>query len=145
MRSYSGYLLAVFAGALTGRGAYTFQYAQGFSYFSNDPEACANCHVMRDYRDSWQKSGHHLSVACNDCHVPHAFLSKYLAKAENGWHHSLKFTLGNYPDPVRIRAANRARLLENCVRCHADMAGEIGGDCLRCHSAVGHGARPSRS
>ncbi|MGD0013627.1 MAG: cytochrome c nitrite reductase small subunit [Bryobacteraceae bacterium] len=140
------FLMAVLIGLVAGLGAYTFRYAQGFSYFSNDPEVCANCHVMREYRDSWQKASHHLRAVCNDCHTPHALLPKYLAKAENGWNHSLKFTLQNFPDPIRIRRVNVERIEGNCICCHAEMVSEMAGlQCLQCHTGAGHGARPDRS
>ena len=29
-----------------GISGYTFTYAQGFSYFSDDPQACVNCHTL---------------------------------------------------------------------------------------------------
>ncbi len=29
-------------------GVFTFTYAEGFSCLSDDPRACANCHVMRE-------------------------------------------------------------------------------------------------
>jgi cytochrome c nitrite reductase small subunit len=132
--------LSALAGAALGLGVYTFLYAQGFSYFSNRPAACANCHIMRDYFESWQRSSHHSAAVCNDCHTPHALAGKYLTKAENGWNHSMHFTLEDYSDPIRIRPANAARLRANCVRCHADMAALMPGeDCLRCHAGVGHG------
>jgi hypothetical protein len=35
-------------GAAMGLGLFTFWYAKGASYLGNDPETCANCHVMRD-------------------------------------------------------------------------------------------------
>ena len=54
-------VLSALVGAALGLGVYTFLYAQGHSYFSNNPAACANCHVMRDYLDSWQRSSHHAS------------------------------------------------------------------------------------
>ena len=38
-------LLAVLAGAVIGLGGYIFVYAKGYSYLSNDPQACTNCHV----------------------------------------------------------------------------------------------------
>ena len=49
-------LLALLAGVLMGVGAFTFLYAEGFSYLSSDPQACVNCHIMRPQYDSWQKS-----------------------------------------------------------------------------------------
>ena len=141
----AAWLAACLAGVMTGVGTYTFQYAEGLSYFSNDPNACANCHIMRDHLDSWQKSSHHGRAVCNDCHTPHALLPKLITKADNGWNHSVKFTLQNYADPIRIRPVNAVRLQENCVRCHADLTADIrhaySGDvtCVRCHRGVGHG------
>lgn len=135
-------VLSALVGAALGLGVYTFVYARGYSYFSNDPAACANCHVMREYYDSWQRSSHHASAVCNDCHTPHALVGKYLTKAENGWNHSLRFTLQDFPDPIRIRPANAAKLRANCLRCHLEMAAEMPeADCVRCHAGVGHGPR----
>ena len=34
---------AVLVGLTIGIGGYTFVYAKGYSYLSNDPQACANC------------------------------------------------------------------------------------------------------
>jgi cytochrome c nitrite reductase small subunit len=49
MRSSFGIIvvLAVLGGLIVGLGAYTFLYAKGYSYLTNNPEACTNCHVMR--------------------------------------------------------------------------------------------------
>ena len=146
MQRIGPFALAVLSGALIGLGAYTFFYARGFSYFSNNPEACANCHVMREFRDGWQRGSHHAYAACNDCHTPHAWASKYVVKARNGWNHSLRFTLQDFPDPIRIRPANAGVLEGNCIRCHAEMASEmVGLRCVECHAGVGHDARPFRA
>src|SRR3989338_767112 len=103
-------LLSVGMGALLGLGLYTFFYAQGFSYLLNEPEACMNCHIMREHYDSWVKASHHAAATCNDCHVPHGFPEKYLTKLDNGWNHSKRFTLQNFQEPIRIRPVNLARL-----------------------------------
>jgi cytochrome c nitrite reductase small subunit len=143
MDRFRPYALAALIGVMGGLGLYTFVYAQGFSYFSNNPEACANCHVMRDFRDAWQRGSHHAQAACNDCHTPHPLASKYIVKARNGWNHSLRFTLQNFPDPIRIRPANAGVLEANCIRCHREMVSEMAGlRCVRCHAGVGHDARP---
>ncbi len=144
-------LLSLLAGVLLGVGAFTFRFAEGFSYFSNDPNACANCHIMRDYLDSWQKSSHHARATCNDCHTPHALVPKLLTKADNGWRHSEKFTAQSFREPLRITPRNARKLQENCVRCHGDLVGEIlplsapaaDGElnCVHCHAGVGHGPR----
>lgn len=39
-------LVALIVGILTAVGGYTFIYARGYSYMTNDPQACANCHVI---------------------------------------------------------------------------------------------------
>ena len=41
-----GVMIALTVGTAAGIGSYTFVYAKGASYLSNDPNACANCHVM---------------------------------------------------------------------------------------------------
>ena len=52
-------LLAASAiGIATAIGGYTFVYARGYSYFSNDPQACANCHVMDNHFRAWTRSSH---------------------------------------------------------------------------------------
>jgi cytochrome c nitrite reductase small subunit len=144
-------LLAVLIGALTGVGGYTFYYAQGSSYLSNDPHTCANCHIMRPQFDSWQKASHHGFATCNDCHVPHDFVGKWLTKMSNGYHHSEAFTLQNFHEPIQIRPGNAAVLNANCLECHRDFVREITAHrvirdeelyCVRCHDGVGHG--PSR-
>lgn len=55
-----------------GLGAYTFIYAKGYSYLTNDPAACANCHVMQAQYDGWMKSSHHSVATGNDCSVGHS-------------------------------------------------------------------------
>jgi nitrate/TMAO reductase-like tetraheme cytochrome c subunit len=76
----SAYFVAALVGVLVGLGAYTFRYAEGLSYFSTDPRACVNCHIMRDPYDSWQKASHHATATCVECHLPTAFVAKYLAR-----------------------------------------------------------------
>lgn len=145
---------AIALGAVLGLGGFTFRYAEGLSYFSTDPKACANCHIMRRQYDGWQKASHHGVASCVDCHLPHTFFAKYLAKASNGWHHSKGFTLQDFEEPIRIKPANSAILQANCLRCHADMVHELvagartaGRDardeiqCVHCHAGVGHGER----
>lgn len=139
--------LCALAGALAGLGVYTFQYAEGLSYLSSDPRACMNCHVMRDYYDSWVRASHHAAATCNDCHVPHAFPEKYLLKMDNGWNHSRKFTLQNFQEPIRIRPKNLTALQHNCVACHRALVQDIAAHrdveqgearCTQCHRSVGH-------
>ena len=77
-------LVAATLGVFVGTGVVTFQHAEGLSYLSTDPRACVNCHIMRSQYDSWQKASHHNWARCVDCHLPHDFVPKYIAKARNG-------------------------------------------------------------
>ncbi|HLP43341.1 MAG TPA: cytochrome c nitrite reductase small subunit [Fibrobacteria bacterium] len=142
---------AVYLGATFALGCYTFIYAKGASYLSNDPRACVNCHIMREHYAGWQKSSHHAVASCNDCHIPHQFLSKWLVKAENGFWHSKGFTMQNFHEPIRIRPKNRKVLQANCLGCHGAIVNEISAhpgdprrmlDCMHCHRSVGHGPTP---
>lgn len=141
-------LVCVATGVAAGIGSYTFRYAEGLSYFSTDPAACVNCHIMRPQYDAWQKSSHHAVARCIDCHLPHEFLAKYVAKAENGYRHSEKFTTGHFAEPIMVQARGREILQANCVGCHADVTHELATaprgselECVHCHSGVGHGQR----
>ena len=137
--------LAALLGLLGGVGVYTFNYAQGLSYLSSDPAACANCHIMNDQYDSWRNGPHHAVAVCVDCNLPHDLAGKYFAKGLNGYHHSKAFTLQDFHEPIRIKKRNADILQENCKSCHADMVDDMmtmaGGDvkCVRCHERVGHG------
>jgi cytochrome c nitrite reductase small subunit len=143
-------VVCVAIGIAGGVGAFTFRYAKGLSYFSTNPTACVNCHIMNSQYDSWQKSSHHGVAVCVDCHLPHTFIEKYLAKAENGYRHAKEFTAQTFHEPIMVQARGREILQENCVTCHADMTHAIAsgarGDidalrCVRCHAGVGHGER----
>jgi hypothetical protein len=56
MRTLTAILVPALAGILIGLGGYTFIYAKGYSYLTNEPAACANCHVMRDHFDQIDRS-----------------------------------------------------------------------------------------
>lgn len=151
---------AILLGAAMGLGAFTFVYAEGHSYLTNDPAACANCHVMEEQYAGWTKSSHRNVAVCNDCHTPHDPIGKYTTKALNGFWHSYYFTTGTFVDPIRITARNREITEAACRDCHATLtAGMLDADavpeidrndprhppatlaCTRCHGSVGHWTR----
>ena len=143
-----GVAICIAAGLIFGAGTYTFHYAEGTSYLSNDPAACANCHVMNDYYAGWQQASHHHVATCNDCHVPHDLLRKYLVKADAGYRHSKAFTLENFHEPIQMIDRSYHVLTANCVACHRTAVHELTAsaavfgetdDCLHCHRSVGHG------
>jgi len=137
---------AALLGILAGLGTFTFVYADGDAYLSSDPTACTNCHIMQEYFDTWQKSGHHHVAVCVDCHLPHDFLGKYVAKADNGFFHSLAFTTGDFHEPIQIKPRNRHITQNNCLACHRDMVHDTLPatpehevlSCIHCHHDVGH-------
>ena len=134
--------MVLVVGGLAGVGGFTFVYARGYSYLSDDPDACLNCHVMRDNFRSWSVSSHR-TVVCNGCHVPHELLGKYVVKAEHGVAHSWAFTFSQ-PQNIRIKASSLAVVEENCVECHRDTLDraflllEKEKRCATCHPEVGH-------
>jgi cytochrome c nitrite reductase small subunit len=141
-------VLGIGIGLAAAVGLYTFVYAKGYSYLSNDPNSCANCHVMNEQFDGWQKSSHHAVATCNDCHTPHTFFGKYYTKASNGFWHSYYFTTGTFHEPIQITERNRQVTEESCRSCHQPMvdaispAGEAAHSgkvsCIQCHRSVGH-------
>ncbi|HUE77568.1 MAG TPA: cytochrome c nitrite reductase small subunit [Longimicrobiales bacterium] len=154
MRRWLFPVTAVLLGVAIGLAAFTFVYAKGHSYLGSDPAACANCHIMDDHYDAWAKSSHRAVAGCNDCHTPHATLPKYYVKAKNGFWHSVYFTTGTFPDPIRITGPNRDVVQEACRYCHAPITESIDHgvpagndqsaeplDCTRCHRHVGHWLR----
>jgi cytochrome c nitrite reductase small subunit len=139
-------LVAVLIGVLGGVGAFTFGYGKGWSYLSNNAVGCANCHVMQGHYDSWQNSSHRHVAVCNDCHLPHHPIGKWIVKGDNGFFHSLAFTLENFHEPIQIKPRNRRVTQGTCLYCHADVVHQmLPGDtdretvsCVHCHSDVGH-------
>ena len=140
---------AVIGGLAFGLGSYTFVYAKGYSYLTDAPAACANCHVMRDHFAAWTRSSHRAVATCNDCHTPSGLVPKYLTKARNGFWHSFYFTVGGYPDPLRITPRNHDVTEQACRKCHAELTSSIEPvrssshpeqalSCTTCHRTVGH-------
>jgi cytochrome c nitrite reductase small subunit len=56
LQTIHGVLLGIAIGLAVGIGGYTFIYAKGYSYLTNDPAACANCHIMNEHYAGWLKS-----------------------------------------------------------------------------------------
>jgi cytochrome c nitrite reductase small subunit len=142
-------ILAVLLGIPLGLGGYTFVYAKGFSYLSTDPRACVNCHIMNDQYDAWRKSGHRHAATCVECHLPAKGLAKWTTKADQGFRHSLAFTLQNFKEPIEITPGDRRVVQVNCLRCHGDFVHAVSADpeaptqqpsCMHCHASAGHGA-----
>lgn len=135
-------------GIPAGVGGFTFIYAKGFSYLSTDPRSCVNCHIMNEQYDAWRTSGHRHVAICVECHLPDRGIARWVAKVDQGFRHSVAFTLQNFKEPIEITPADREIVRANCVRCHADLllavhrsGGPVsqGLDCMHCHAGAGHG------
>ncbi|PWJ43057.1 cytochrome c nitrite reductase small subunit [Sediminitomix flava] len=147
-------------GCIAGLGGYTFYISRAWSYISDDPKACINCHLMAPEYATWQHSSHKNAATCNDCHVPQDnVFSKYFFKAKDGLYHSSMFTLGLEPQVIRMHEAGQDVVQANCQRCHThqneavstmgvDVAKRAHGEgklCWECHREVPHGRVKSKS
>ncbi len=146
--------LFVAGGLLAGLGAYAVYMSRAYSYLSDDPSACINCHIMSPYYQSWNHSSHAPWTNCNDCHVPHSSVAaKYAFKAMDGLYHSAIFTIKGEPQVIRPREASNNVIMENCIRCHTQLNTEFvktgmisytqaregeGKACWDCHTQVPH-------
>lgn len=138
--------IGVALGSALGLGLYTFEYASGSSYLTNDPKACVNCHIMSEQYEGWLKGSHKNVATCNDCHAPHSLIGKYVTKATNGFWHSFAFTTGKFHEPIQIKARNKRVTEGACRYCHQEVVHSIDSpyrgseniSCLHCHRSVGH-------
>jgi cytochrome c nitrite reductase small subunit len=139
-------LTALAVGLAIGISGFTFVYAKGASYLTDNPQACANCHVMDEHFTGWLRSSHRNVAVCNDCHTPKGIFAKYLNKSANGARHSWAFTTGWFHEPIGITAGNRAITESRCRDCHQEITEAINAAhpresalaCIRCHGSVGH-------
>lgn len=137
---------SIAVGIAIGISGFTFVYAKGESYLRDNPEACANCHVMQEQFDGWLRSSHRNVAACNDCHTPKPTAGKYLNKFLNGFRHSWGFTADRFDEPISIKPHNRAITEGRCRGCHEEMVYAIDAQqghgqelhCIGCHGSVGH-------
>lgn len=121
----------------------------------DDPAACINCHIMSPYYATWSHSSHGRDATCNDCHVPNDnILSHYLFKGMDGMKHVGYFVAKAEPQTIRAETASATVIMDNCIRCHAQLNQEFvktgrinymlakrgeGMACWDCHRNVPHG------
>ena len=133
---------------------YTFYTSRAYSYLSDEPSTCVNCHIMAPYYATWLHSSHGRDATCNDCHVPQDnILSHYYFKAKDGLRHSYVFTMRTEPQAIQAIEASSQVIMNNCVRCHEqlntefvktgrmtfkEMKSENGMACWDCHREVTH-------
>ncbi len=148
------YPAIIISGSFVGLFIYAFFASRAYSYLSDDPSACVNCHIMSPYYATWSHSSHGRNTTCNDCHVPHNnVVNKYFFKAKDGLRHAAVFTIrGEDQALIAIDASSRV-IMDNCIRCHQQLNTEFvktgrmafkdikemnGNACWDCHRDVPH-------
>jgi len=148
-------ILSVFA--VVGMFAYLVHASKLFSYLTEDPKVCINCHTMNTQYATWQHSSHRERATCVECHLPQESLfNKLLAKSRDGFKHSYAMTFRTY-EGQEISASESAqeRIQANCIACHREIvsqimanaklyevkddSGQIDRKCWSCHRFVPHG------
>lgn len=150
----------IVSGIVVGLTFYGIYISRVFSYLSDDPAACVNCHIMSPHYASWYHSSHREHATCNDCHIPHDNKIRGLwFKINDGLRHSTIFTFGGYPQVIRIRESGQEVVQENCLRCHSHQLSFVSifqtssqkplhqfhRKCWECHREVPHGRISSQA
>jgi len=141
-------------GATIGLASYIFYISRAYSYLSDEPKTCVNCHIMAPQYATWNHSSHRERTNCNDCHVPHNnVLNKYYFKAKDGLRHASVFTMRAEPQVIFIKQEGQEVVQDNCIRCHTNVIKDhrmmamknnvneerIERKCWDCHREVPHG------
>lgn len=144
----------VLGGVFAGSFFYTVYISKAYSYLSDDPATCVNCHIMASQFASWEHSSHREHTDCNSCHVPHDnVFRKYYFKAQDGLRHATIFTMRAEPQVIQIKADGANVVQENCIRCHSELVTDHKllaqtkeyqnyrekRKCWECHQLVPHG------
>ena len=148
------YLIIMTMGATIGLASYVFYISRAYSYLSDEPKTCVNCHIMAPQYATWNHSSHRERTNCNDCHVPHNnVLNKYYFKAKDGLRHASVFTMRGEPQVIFIKQEGQEVVQDNCIRCHTNVIKDhrmmamknnvneerIERKCWDCHREVPHG------
>jgi cytochrome c nitrite reductase small subunit len=146
--------LFIVAGIIAGLSVYIIYMSRAYSYMSDNPSACINCHIMTPYYQSWSRSSHTPWTNCNDCHLPqNNIFSKYTFKLKDGVYHSALFTFRAESQVIRPTVSSYNAIMENCIRCHTQLNTDFvktgmityskekkggGKACWDCHTQVPH-------
>jgi len=141
-------------GIFIGLAFFILYVSKAYSYLSDNPKTCTNCHIMSPQYATWNHSSHRRVANCNDCHVPHNnVFNKYYFKAKDGMRHATIFTLRKEPQVIFIHEEGANVVHNNCIRCHSKLLTDpklavmVEGldvhrterKCWECHREVPHG------
>jgi cytochrome c nitrite reductase small subunit len=111
-------LMGIFAGLFL----FLIYTSKAYSYLSDNPETCVNCHVMISQYASWDHGSHRRYANCNDCHIPqNNVFNKYFFKVRDGIRHSWMFSLRREPQVIYIHKTDKGTVQQNCIRCHSPL------------------------
>lgn len=111
---------------------------------TSQPSFCANCHEMKPYYSSWQKS-RHSDVGCLVCHQQQGAFGYLIGKTQILRDISLNRIYFARSAPIIADPINN----ENCVSCHYKIPNVLRNgvkishkfikfSCSSCHKTVGH-------
>jgi cytochrome c nitrite reductase small subunit len=110
------------SGIFAGLFFFLFYISKAYSYLSDNPGTCVNCHIMAPQYATWSHGSHREHATCNDCHVPHNnVFNKYFFKAKDGMRHASMFALRLEPQVILIHQAGKEVVHLNCIRCHSNL------------------------
>lgn len=151
----------VAVGIVCGLVSYTLYASRVWSYLSDDPATCVNCHIMAPYYATWSHSSHSRNATCNDCHVPHeSAAKKWFFKGMDGMRHAAIFSMRGERQVIQALDESAEVIMNNCIRCHTQLNAEFvktgridhrgvlagqGKACWDCHRDVPHGGTNSLS
>jgi len=143
--------------AALGMFGYLVHTSKAFSYLTEDPKVCINCHTMNTEYATWQHSSHRGRATCVGCHLPQESLAdKLMAKSRDGFKHAYAMTFKTYQGRnIRISESARQRIQANCIYCHDEIVSQMiensklymaeeskeqfDRTCWSCHRGVPHG------
>lgn len=116
-------------------GIVFFSSAGGFMVYANSEKFCATaCHEMSflaaEYKDTaHDKNRTGVRATCNDCHVPHGYITNYLAKLNlfnDYWGHFVthsidtkeKFEAKRYELAAKVWVYMKQNDSRECRHCH---------------------------
>lgn len=119
--------------------------AQKTLEYTDSPEFCASCHIMKAPVATMLNSSH-AQLSCNDCHLPHeSTVGKLVSKARVGLGHIYynNFASSKIPDVMQATDWAIEVVDENCRSCHSNVLTDVAHDakelCTDCHRGMPHG------
>ena len=116
------YPAIIVAGAFVGLFIYTFFTSRAYSYLSDNPRTCVNCHIMSPYYATWSHSSHGRNTTCVDCHIANDnIINHYYVKAVSGLRHVAVFTARGEVNALESSNLSKKVIMNNCIRCHTQL------------------------